>query len=113
MHEVGIMRATLDLAEQQARASGGTSIHLLRMRIGRLSGVVTDALQFAFEALRTNSMAAGAALEVDDVAPACWCRECEAEFEVDDFIYECPRCKHLSGELRRGRELELVSLEIT
>ncbi|MCU0787237.1 MAG: hydrogenase maturation nickel metallochaperone HypA [Verrucomicrobia bacterium] len=113
MHEVSIMRSTLDVAEDQARRSGATHIHSLRMRIGLLSGVVADALRFAFEALRQNTLAASALLEIEEVRPACWCMDCQAEFEVNDYIYECPRCRRPSADLRRGREIALVSLEIS
>ena len=113
MHEVGIMHSTLAHAEEQARAAGATTIHSLRMRVGGMSGVVAEALRFAFEALSAESMAAGATLEIETVVPACWCPHCQAEFEVDDFVFLCPRCQHPCSELRRGRELELASLEIS
>ena len=51
------MQTTLDTAVRQARAAGATRIHTLRLRVGRLSGVVTDALEFAFEALRPGTPA--------------------------------------------------------
>lgn len=107
------MQSTLDLAEQQARRSGATVIHSLRMRIGKLSGVVTEALTFAFQALKANTIAADATLEIDEVQPACWCARCRTEFDVNDYIYECPHCQEPSAELRRGREMALVSLEIS
>ncbi|MCU0771509.1 MAG: hydrogenase maturation nickel metallochaperone HypA [Verrucomicrobia bacterium] len=107
------MQSTLALAEQQARQSGAAAIHSLRMRIGTLSGVVAEALQFAFQALKADTLAAGATLEVEEVRPACWCGECRAEFEVTDFLYECPHCHRPSVDLRRGRELALVSLEVS
>jgi hydrogenase nickel incorporation protein HypA/HybF len=107
------MQSTLDLAQEQARQSGATSIHSLRMRIGLLSGVVADALRFAFEALRQDTLAASATLEIEEVRPACWCAGCQTEFEVNDYIYECPRCHRPSADLRRGREIALVSLEIS
>jgi len=113
VHEVSLMQSTLDLAEQQARQSGASTIHSLRMRIGLLSGVVADALRFAFEGLRQNTMAASAVLEIEEVRPACWCAGCQSEFQVNDYIYECPRCHQLSTDLRHGREMALVSLEIS
>ena len=107
------MQSTLDLAEQQARQSGASVIHILRMRIGKLSGVVTEALRFAFQALKANTLAANATLEIDEVQPACWCARCQREFEVNDYIYECPDCHKPSVDLRRGREMALISLEIS
>jgi len=51
-------------------------------------------------------------LEIEGVTAACWCATCAAEFECADFFNECPRCHNVSGELRRGRELEIAGVEI-
>lgn len=113
MHEVGIMQNTLSMALKQAQASGATQVHELQMRIGAMSGVVPDALTFAFEVLRKDTLAAEAKLEIETVPASCWCARCQTEFPVPDLIYECPQCHELSVELRRGLELELVSIEVS
>ena len=107
------MQTTLDTAVRQTRAAGGTRIHIVRLRVGRLSGVVTEALEFAFEALRPGTPAANARLEIETVPAAMWCALCRTEFESPEFLCECPTCGSVSGELRRGREMELVSMEIS
>jgi hydrogenase nickel incorporation protein HypA/HybF len=107
------MQSTLDTAIRQARAAGATRVHVLRLRVGRLSGVVTDALEFAFEALRPGTAAADARLEIESTPAVLWCAVCQTEFESPEFLCECPVCGGVSGELRRGREMELVSLEIS
>lgn len=113
MHEFSIMQSALELAEQKARASGATLIHRVGIRIGALSGVVPDALRFAFEGLKPGTVAESAVLEIEEVPAVAWCPVCAAEFEVKDLNYECPRCHRPSGELRKGRELDLALLEIS
>ena len=113
MHEVGIIQNTLDLAVKSAQASGATQIHQLRLRVGAMTGVVPDALQFAFDVVRQGTMAADARLDVESVPATCWCAGCRTEFPSADLAYECPQCGQVSAELRRGLELELVSLEVT
>lgn len=113
MHEFGLMESALGTAAEKMRAAGGTRIHKMTLRVGRLSGVVPAALRFAFDALSPGSPAAGAALAIEEVPAACWCAGCAAEFETADLKYECPRCHRASGELRRGREMDLSSLEIS
>ena len=103
----------LETARQKTHAAGGTQIHWLKLRVGKLSGVVPEALRFAFESLKPGSLAANAELEIEEVGAACWCADCASEFETVGLNYECPRCHQLSGDLRRGRELELASLEIS
>lgn len=112
MHEVGIIQNTLLMAEEQAREAGAVRINEVRMRIGHLSGVVRDALEFAFDVVSRNTMAEGARLSIEEVPAVCWCDVCKEEFEAVELLYECPYCGTLSSELRRGREVELESMEI-
>ena len=49
MHEISLMENTLATALTQARNQGATHIHSLKMNVGQLSGVVPDALEFAFD----------------------------------------------------------------
>jgi len=106
------MEEALRMALEQAKTSGASRILMLRLRVGTLSGVVPEALRFAFDVVCRDTMAEGASLEMETVPAACWCPGCRAEFEYVDFMSECPRCHQPSGELRRGRELEIASVEI-
>jgi hydrogenase nickel incorporation protein HypA/HybF len=113
MHEVGLMQNTMKLALDSAQAQGAAEIHALRLRVGVLSGIVPDALQFAFEILRRGTMAAGARLIVEDVPAGGYCSACRREFAIQNYVFECPDCHGTEVQIVRGRELELVSLEIS
>ncbi len=112
MHEVSIMAEALRLAEDAAKSAGASRVLKLRLRIGSLSGVVPEALRFAFDVVCRGTMAEGASLEIEAVPAACWCATCRTEFECADFFSECPRCHNVSGELRRGRELDIAAVEL-
>jgi hydrogenase nickel incorporation protein HypA/HybF len=113
MHELAIMQSALDMAEEKALAAGASQIHRLRLRIGELSGVVPEALRFAYEALRPGTMAAEAELEIDEIPALCWCPACNADFHVAALNFECPKCHQRSGDLRKGNEMDLTSMEIS
>lgn len=112
MHELSIMQSALDLALAQARQAGGTRVHSIRLRIGAVSGVVPDALRFAFDALADDTAAEGAELIIEDVPARFWCVICRREFASPDLSARCPGCNKVCSELRGGRELELTSMEI-
>ncbi len=112
MHEVSIMAEAVRIAEESARNAGATRGTALSLRVGRLSGAVPEAMTFAWDVGRQNTLAANATLSIELVAPACWCAACRSEFECDDFWSECPRCQEPSDDLRRGRELEIASVEM-
>ncbi len=106
------MHSALNQALREARLAGAVRIHEIRLRIGVLSGVVPDALQFAFEALTPGTPAEGALLKIDEVPARFWCAPCGKEFVSKNLYSECPDCGHPSNELRAGRELELSSMEV-
>ncbi len=112
MHELSIMQSALETALTEARRTGARKILAMRLRIGVLSGVVPEALQFAFEALATGTEAEGATLAIDDVPARFWCAPCAREFVAEAMFSDCPECHTPSANIRSGREMELVSLEI-
>jgi hydrogenase nickel incorporation protein HypA/HybF len=107
------MQSALSEVLNQARQAGASRVHNIRLRIGALSGVVPDALQFAFEALADGTPAEGAVLIIEPVPARFWCEPCDRDFEANGLFAECPECHTLSGKLRAGREMELASMEIT
>ena len=112
MHEVSIMEDAVRMAVEAAKKAGASRVLALRLRVGTLSGAVPEALRFAFDVVCRDTIAEGASLEMESVSAAGWCPVCRAEFKCTDFISECPRCHNPNGELRRGRELEIASVEI-
>jgi hydrogenase nickel incorporation protein HypA/HybF len=112
MHELGLMQETLALALAHAGHRDARAIHRISLRIGRLSGVVSEAMAFAFEAVAAGTIAEGAVLEIEDVPLACACESCGDEFEPLAFDYTCTRCG-ATARVIRGRELELAALEVS
>jgi hydrogenase nickel incorporation protein HypA/HybF len=112
VHELSIMQSALEVALEQARQAGAARVCALHLRIGALSGVVPEALEFAFGALTPGTPAEGAELVIEPIAARFWCATCQREFAADEMLAECPECHQPSAELRAGRELEVASLEI-
>lgn len=113
MHEFGIAESLLKTALETAAQHGASKVEQVSLRIGALAGVVDEALTFAFEALADGTPAQGARLLIEAVPVACYCPTCAREFEAPRFSYRCPHCQALSREVRRGRELQLVSIEVS
>jgi hydrogenase nickel incorporation protein HypA/HybF len=112
VHELSIMDSALAVALEQAQKAGAHRVLVMRLRIGALSGVVPEALQFAFKVLVPGTAADGAKLVIEDVPARFWCAPCNCEFQADALFAECPNCHSISSELRAGREMEVASLEI-
>lgn len=106
------MAEVMRMAVESAKAAGAQRITTVRLRVGALSGAVPEAMRFAWDVVRGGTLAENARLEIETVAATAWCRDCQAEFQCADFFNECPRCNQPGAELRRGRELEITTVEI-
>lgn len=113
MHELALAESTLEIALATAREADAKHIDTLTMRVGPLSGVVDEALEFALSSLVQGTMAEGAELAIEHVPLVCYCAHCKKEFESHKLSYRCPACGVVSKDVRQGREMELVSIEVT
>jgi hydrogenase nickel incorporation protein HypA/HybF len=114
MHEVGIIESALALVERHAAEHHARRVDRVVLRVGALAGVELEALRFAFEAVAPQTVAAGATLEIEHVAAEIHCDGCGRDFTAEgSFVFTCPHCQALCGNVRRGRELELSRIEMS
>lgn len=112
MHEFPIAQSLIGIIEQEVLPYTGAKVTRVRVLIGKLSGVMPDALKFAFEAISVGGIAEGASLEIEEVPFRVRCHQCGEVFLVDDPFLTCPNCEGTDVEMVTGRELEIRSIEI-
>jgi hydrogenase nickel incorporation protein HypA/HybF len=88
-----------------------TPVRRVHLSIGRLSGVVPDAVRFCFDLVTAGTTLEGAELEIDEPGGRVACRGCEAEFDTDEVLALC-RCGCADVQLLRGQELRIRSVEV-
>ncbi len=115
MHEMGIMESALTLVRCHAEENKARRVSRIVLRIGALAGVEPESLRFAFDVISRGTPAEGAIFDIESVPVAVYCSGCHQEFsvETDGYIFICPTCGDLCGEIRRGRELELSRIEMS
>jgi len=112
MHEFSIATSLLSIIAGEAARFQGASVKTVNLRIGTLSGVVPEALEFAFHALSPGTVAEGAHLVIEKVALRIACNACGIESIPTEPFMVCPRCGSGDVDIRSGRELEIESMEI-
>lgn len=113
MHELGIANGILTSAINAAEGEGALCINSVDVSVGALTEVMEDALRFAWECLRTGTMAEGAALNVTILGASSRCADCGREFAHGRFDgARCPSCGSYIVELVHGRELKIDSIDI-
>ena len=112
MHELSIALSLLDLVEEEA-ARRECRVAAIHLRLGPLSGVVREALLSAYDLAREGTAMADAELVVEEVPVVVRCPTCAADrTPVSAFELLCPDCGTPTPEVVRGRDLEVVALEI-
>lgn len=112
MHELSIAMSLVDLARQEAERVRGRVI-ALHIKVGPLSGVFKDALLSSYEMASYDTSLQGSQLIIEDVPIVIYCPQCRAERTVGSMQrFCCSVCSAPASEILRGKELELVSLEL-
>lgn len=112
MHELSIAQRIIEVAEEQARNSGLSRITAIKVRIGGLTTVVPEALDFCFGFAKEDTLAGDASLVIEEIKAEGHCNACETDFPVtDSFFLLCPSCGASDTTLLKGQELDLLSIE--
>lgn len=112
MHELGITRSIVDIAERTAREQGAVRVLSVTVAIGDLSGVIPEAVEFCFEACSKETLLEGARLIIDRIAGKGMCRACSAEFILAPYSFACPTCGSFGVERLQGNELKVIEMEV-
>jgi len=113
VHELSVAMSLLDEIGEAAAREGASSVSSVRLRVGRMSGISRDALLFAWELARADTVAATADLQIEDIDVAVYCPQCQTErAPVSGGELTCGTCGTLAPSIVRGRELELVAMEV-
>ena len=108
MHELAITQSVVETIVERTGRARVTAVHLV---IGKVSGVVPDAVRFCFEMVAADSPVEGARLEIDEPPGRASCRGCGGEFEVEGLVLLCP-CGSADVEVLGGDELLIRAVEV-
>jgi hydrogenase nickel insertion protein HypA len=111
MHELSIACSIVETVEENL-PSAAARVNKIRLKIGRLSGVVEEALRFSFDIATENTRVAGAGLEIEDVPVIVHCDKCGTDSELGSPpIFRCESCGESTANILQGKEMEIVSVE--
>jgi len=113
MHELSIVSSVVDTVTESLAAYPGARVLEVRLRVGVLSAVVVDSLEFCWGLATDGTPVQGARLLVKSVPVVMHCSRCDADVELEGVqSFRCSRCGQPCSDLRQGRELEIEAIEI-
>ena len=112
MHELAVAQALVEQVESVIRQHRAQSASLIRVRIGPLSGVVSELLGNAFPLAAAGSRMEHAVLDLVAAPITVRCETCGAQTEAAMNRLVCGACGDWHTRIVSGDELLLESVEL-
>jgi hydrogenase nickel incorporation protein HypA/HybF len=114
VHELPIIGEVVKVALRHAEQNRATKIVKVHLAIGDLSDLVDEWVHHYFNHLTKDTIAQGAALEIENVPIMVMCDPCKKPFAVDkmEMDFSCPNCGEKGSHLLQGRGFKVKSIEI-
>ena len=109
MHEMalaeGVLQVVLEAAQNQ-------KVRRVRLQVGRLQAVVPESLEFSFQLAASDTPAADAVIELEEIPARLHCRLCGAMSEIDLPPFNCRHCGASDIEIISGDEMLVDAVEL-
>jgi hydrogenase nickel incorporation protein HypA/HybF len=113
MHELSIAYNIVHIAEQAATEAQVERVTAVHLQVGALSGVVADALRFSYDLATQDTCLAGSDLKITELPVIIYCAVCQQEQTLPSIqLFCCPECNTPSLDIRQGKELDLIGIEV-
>jgi hydrogenase nickel incorporation protein HypA/HybF len=112
MHELSIAQGIIEIVEQHVPPDERDMVRAIRLKVGEMSGVVPDSLEFCFTALIAQTPLEKARLEIEQIPFTMRCASCESVFGSEQGLAVCPSCGGIDTKLVTGSELNVVDIEL-
>jgi hydrogenase nickel incorporation protein HypA/HybF len=115
MHEMSIVLSIFDVITKklgEEEGCTGRKVEKITVQVGKLSTVIPEALDFAFEMGKKDTLFEGSMLEIRQIPIIMECRGCGCVFTLEEILFECPSCKAVDLSIKAGRELFIESIEL-
>jgi len=112
MHELSVTQSILSIALEKANEAHASKVSKINLVVGELSGIVDECVQFYFDFLSKDTIAAEAALFFQESPTQLRCRNCTTIFAPRNGNWACPNCHEPKIEIISGRQLYVESIEV-
>lgn len=113
MHEMSIAQNLVEIVQEHVPEEELVNVRAIKLRVGELSGVVPDSLEFSFTVITAETPLREARLEIEHIPFAIHCNACGRDSSPTLGIVLCPSCGSGSTVVVSGTELQVSEIELT
>lgn len=111
MHEMGIVLHLAKTLDETAAEKGLKKIGSVTLKIGEVSGVVTDLFTDAWDYFKVrHPVLKESELILETIPAVTWCDSCKKTYETVRYGRECPYCHSGETWLLKGNEVVIKEI---
>lgn len=112
MHELSVTESIMEIALRHASTSDAKRITNIYLVIGQLASIVDDSVQFYWDIIAKDTIAAGAALHFKRLPAKLICLDCSYQYNLDSNGFSCPNCHSDHIKVVSGEEFYMEAIDV-
>lgn len=114
MHELSVALRIVEALDQELAGEGDDlTVSTVALRVGALTNVVPEALEFSWGLATDGTVLKGSRLDIQVVDAAGHCPKCQEERILTNLqSMRCPVCRTPIAQVTGGNDLEILTVEI-
>lgn len=112
MHEMSLAEGIRSIVEDAAREHSAGRVERIVLEIGELAAVEVESLRFCLDVVLKDSVADGAAVDIEQAPGTGWCMQCAATVAIAQRYDACPRCGGYQVQPTGGTEMRVKELAL-
>lgn len=112
MHELPVTENILKIVLEEGKKHNVQKISKIKIKIGELSDLVPDCINYYFALFSKGSIAQEAIIEIEKLPLKVNCNSCGILSEIDIKSFRCPKCSSQDLKIISGREFYIDSMEV-
>jgi hydrogenase nickel incorporation protein HypA/HybF len=112
MHELSVTQNIIKISSEEAKKASACIVKEIRIKVGELSGLIPESIQFYFDIASRGTIVESAKLQIEKIPIGIICNDCRNEGNVSRNNYCCNSCGSYNIKIIRGHEFFIDSLEV-
>jgi hydrogenase nickel incorporation protein HypA/HybF len=112
MHELSLAMSVREIVEDAAVQNNSKRVNEVNIVVGEFSSVSVDALEFAMEVAKKDTVFENAKINIKSIKTILLCSDCSIETAMEDFIFKCGSCGSGAVKIISGDRMYVESIDI-
>jgi hydrogenase nickel incorporation protein HypA/HybF len=110
MHEFSLVENIIEIVTETAERNRLSQVEAVELEIGVASGVIREAMEFAWEAAVKGTAFEQTILKIKEIPLVVCCSVCGKEYSPGEIYETCPGCGDVSPKVLSGKELRVAAI---